>query len=734
MLQQKLFQQLSEQIHQYAYGDSIHFRYVVLYTSYENLIIIAEDKYKLSVQIETLKWKRDPIISMKFQTFAVHILTMEGEYIEILLSNLFQQNKQQDNLLSIIEINEAYLPNNMKLKEAYQIKRFSDFVIMNKIKLKIAFISQQGQILFYSPDQKVITQIIALRQSLVSFQTIEIDQKEMIVGVTELNDLITFSDNEQEPQIHRFTDPNYSINHIYFVGNENILILQEKKAEYRFVKYQLKQLKFVKKYYYLPKDDCHYKFIEIHELPKIFIALVFSTFSDQFQIISFSKKVLQDRIFKNIQLNFQNVIDEFNNPINFSNILNCPETSTLNIKEIQNQAIHFSKYNQQFGIKITKKKMNEVLQSDSQILNKDDQVSKTKNYDQFCSLLITSTQIYTISISQDCVQELTFKVLQQFENYQRTFGSIPQIKLSWQEQVISNLWHHLNCEQGLKLYFSKKDQVSESIHSWVNSLKFTQQLIYQIPEDDENQEIEIETQYDKCLTTIALLNFKNLSNEISISKIVAMVFNKALAQCSKIVTDNSNSFLQLIQCIKQNSNPVLCYNYWKHSQQLLFILINILEVWLTNTMIKYDVILLNSQEFFEPLFFNKIRSLIVCAKVPIMLRLKLIIFLQDSSFIKLFTLGVQTISERQELIQFSKVCNITNDAPSFNIFSISYLIDECDKKYIQNLIQISGNLGSMNKYEPTKVKNPSFGLIIMSILKQSSNEYEICKIINWFLS
>ncbi|CAD8072805.1 unnamed protein product [Paramecium primaurelia] len=731
MLQQKLFQQLSEQIHQYAYGDSIHVRYVVLYTSYENLIIIAEDKYKLSVQIETLKWKNDPIISMKFQTFALHILTMEGEYIEIILSNLFQQNKQYDNLMSNIKINDVYLPNNVKLKEAYQIKRFSDFVIMNKNKLKIAFISQQGQIVFYSPDQKVITQIIALRQSLISFQTIDIDQKEMVVGITEFNDLITFSDNEQEPQIHRFTDPNYSIIHIYFVGDENILILQENKTEQRFVKYQLKQLKFVKKYYYLPKDDCNYKFVEIHELPKIFIALVFST---QFQIISLSKTVLQDRLFKCIQFNFQNVIDEFNHPINFNQILYCPETTTLNIKEINNQAIHFSRYNQQFGIKITKKKMVEVLQSDSQILNKEDQVSKTKDYDQFCSLLITSTQIYTIQISQECIQDLTFKVLQQFENYQRTFDSIPQMKLSWQEQVISNLWHHLNCEQGLKLYFTNKDQVSENIHTWVNSLKFHKQMLYQIYDEDQDQEILIETQYDKCLTTIALLNFKNLSNEISISKIIAMVFNKVLSQCSKIVTDNSNSFLQLIQCIKQNSNPVLCYNYWKNSQQLLFILINILEVWLTNTMIKYDVILLKAQEFFEPLFINKIRSLIVCSKVPIMLRLKLIIFLQDQSYIKLFTLGVQTIQDRQELLQFSKVCNITNDAPSFNIFSIQYLIDECDKQYLKNLIQISGNLEQMNKYEPTKCKNPSFGLIIMSILTQSSNEYEICKIINWFLS
>lgn len=44
--------------------------------------------------------------------------------------------------MSNIKINDVYLPNNVKLKEAYQIKRFSDFVIMNKNKLKIAFISQ----------------------------------------------------------------------------------------------------------------------------------------------------------------------------------------------------------------------------------------------------------------------------------------------------------------------------------------------------------------------------------------------------------------------------------------------------------------------------------------------------------------------------------------------------------------------------------------------------------------
>lgn len=43
-----------------------------------------------------------------------------------------------------IKINDVSLPNNTKLKEAYSIKKLSDFVIMNKNKdknNKIAFIS-----------------------------------------------------------------------------------------------------------------------------------------------------------------------------------------------------------------------------------------------------------------------------------------------------------------------------------------------------------------------------------------------------------------------------------------------------------------------------------------------------------------------------------------------------------------------------------------------------------------
>lgn len=64
-------------------------RYIVLYTSFDNLIVIAEDKYKLTVSIETLKWKKDSIISMKYYSCALHILTITGEYIEIVLANIF---------------------------------------------------------------------------------------------------------------------------------------------------------------------------------------------------------------------------------------------------------------------------------------------------------------------------------------------------------------------------------------------------------------------------------------------------------------------------------------------------------------------------------------------------------------------------------------------------------------------------------------------------------------------
>lgn len=43
-------------------------------------------------------------------------------------------------------------------------------------------------------------------------------------------------------------------------------------------------------------------------------------------------------------------------------------------------------------------------------------------------------------------------------------------------------------------------------------------------------------------------------------------------------------------------------------------------------------------------------------------------------------------------------------------------------------------MNSINRYEPTKrSKNPAFGLIITSILTGIPNDYEVCKIINWFL-
>lgn len=34
-------------------------RYIALYTSYDNLLVIAENKYKLTISIESVKWKSD---------------------------------------------------------------------------------------------------------------------------------------------------------------------------------------------------------------------------------------------------------------------------------------------------------------------------------------------------------------------------------------------------------------------------------------------------------------------------------------------------------------------------------------------------------------------------------------------------------------------------------------------------------------------------------------------------
>lgn len=93
--------------------------------------------------------------------------------------------------------------------------------------------------------------------------------------------------------------------------------------------------------------------------------------------------------------------------------------------------------------------------------------------------------------------------------------------------------------------------------------------------------IEVESQYEKCLATIGLLNFKNLSNEISITKIIHFLFNKSFAFCSEIINENSASILAILQYMKHNPNTFLQFDYWKNYQQLLFLLINILDIWLT---------------------------------------------------------------------------------------------------------------------------------------------------------
>lgn len=81
---------------------------------------------------------------------------------------------------------------------------------------------------------------------------------------------------------------------MFFVGVGNILLLQESKNilkfQTRFVKYKLRKIKYVKKYYILPFDDVNLKYLEIQELPKIFIVLVFD--QTKFKVVTLSKKVL----------------------------------------------------------------------------------------------------------------------------------------------------------------------------------------------------------------------------------------------------------------------------------------------------------------------------------------------------------------------------------------------------------------------------------------------------------
>lgn len=83
--------QLSEQIHCYCYGDSLHVRYIVMYTSFNRLYVIAENKYSAKHQTNILEWCDDPIIAMKYDTFKLHILTIKGNYDQLVLGEIFQE-------------------------------------------------------------------------------------------------------------------------------------------------------------------------------------------------------------------------------------------------------------------------------------------------------------------------------------------------------------------------------------------------------------------------------------------------------------------------------------------------------------------------------------------------------------------------------------------------------------------------------------------------------------------
>lgn len=97
----------------------------------------------------------------------------------------------------------------------------TDFILL---KHRIIFIASTG-ILNYDLDKKLITHAINLKMQLVQYQVLDIDKKECFVGITEFNDLLKLSDFDQEPQLHRFTDPNFLIKQIFFTARGNLLIL-----------------------------------------------------------------------------------------------------------------------------------------------------------------------------------------------------------------------------------------------------------------------------------------------------------------------------------------------------------------------------------------------------------------------------------------------------------------------------------------------------------------------------
>ncbi|KAM3140752.1 hypothetical protein pb186bvf_007157 [Paramecium bursaria] len=556
MLKSSLYEQCSEQIYCFAYGDSLHLRYITLYTSFDRLYVIAENKYNLTKHIQTIDWKDDSIIQMRFDTFKIHILTMNGQYSQLVLGEVFENNfKLRDKLQSIILKDVNFLPN---LKPD-GFTKFQDFVFYNK---KILFLTQAGTLIQFEQDKQIISNIIYIRVQLSSVTVQRIDDREYFLGITEFNDLVKMTIDDQEPQFTRFADKNYSIKQL-FITEKNLIILKENKQEVILAKYDILTLKLLKNYHLLA-DDQDLKFIDIQELPKIFVCQVFD---QQNKIIVLSKKVMKFPYKKELEFKLQQLEDEQKN--HFDLDFSTYNTAIISQVETKNEILHISKFKMQFGFKVTKQQVQNTLincqQYNANLQILDSERSSLNNYFPNQALVITLTQIRIVSFDNQQKFGFEFKQLQQWENYCNTFNQKQLYPQSWQEKIKILMWNKVNQELGIEDYLKKKQETDQEMLNWVSSIQTNKSMQDQL--DFDKDRIYLEQQYDKSLATIALLRFSNFSNEITISIIIYLVFKKQFPFTSEIIRQNSQQFLIFLKEFSIMNYGEIINNYCL-SQQL----------------------------------------------------------------------------------------------------------------------------------------------------------------------